>query len=288
MLTTSARQLFDHITHVISSIYEPEEARSITFWLLQNKLGLTKTSIVTDKVITSVAAKDFNDWIARLLRHEPIQYILGETEFRGRTFRVNSHVLIPRPETEELVEWVLEEYKSAPVKNCRILDIGTGSGCIAVSLAAEIPGSEVWAIDISSGAISIAEQNARLQHVTVHFRQMDILSGNLPEEFPVYFDYIISNPPYVTIAEKEQMLTNVIAYEPHQALFVPDDDPLLFYKVIASFSQSSLPEWGKLFVELNEHFSQETSTLMQSFGLHTTIRHDLFGKPRMMCGSLSA
>lgn len=287
MLTTSTRQLFDHITHVISSIYEPEEARSITFWLLQNKLGLTKTSILTDKVITSVAAKDFNDWITRLLRHEPIQYILGETEFRGRTFRVNSHVLIPRPETEELVEWVLEDYKLQPVKQCRILDIGTGSGCIAVSLAADIPDSQVWAIDISAGAIAVAEQNAQLQQVKIHFRQVDFLAGTIPTDFPTHFDYIISNPPYVTVAEKDHMLANVLTYEPHEALFVPNDEPLLFYKAIAVFSKTFLSDYGKLFVEINEQFPQETATLMQSFGLNTTIRHDLFGKSRMLSGNYS-
>lgn len=284
MITTSARQLFDHIIHLISDMYEPDEARSISFLLLEHKLNLSRTQILSDKIITTFPSQDFNNWVARLLRYEPIQYILGETEFLGRTFLVNPHVLIPRPETEELVSLVLKDTRVSPSQNHRILDIGTGSGCIAVLLATEMPEAEVWAIDVSAGALAVAEQNAERNQATVHFRQMDFLEGSLPADLPLLFDCIVSNPPYIALHEKDQMHPNVLRHEPHTALFVPDADPMVFYRHIAAFCQQHLSPLGKYYVEMNENLSQGTAQLMKEAGLSTTIQNDIFGKPRMLSG----
>ncbi len=286
MLTTSARQLFAHLIHIISGMYEPEEARSIVFLLLQHKLGLSKTTILSDKTIITLSAQDFNEWITRLLNHEPIQYILGETEFLGRTFLVNPSVLIPRPETEELVNWVLENTGTSTEKPYRILDIGTGSGCIAVSLAAASE-AQVWAIDVSEAALAVARQNAERNQVTVHFRQVNFLTGHFPADFPPQFDCVVSNPPYVTLAEQSAMSANVLAHEPHIALFVSEEDTLVFYRHIARFCQQWLAPAGRYYLEINENLTQETTQLIQSLGLTTHIRKDMFGKDRMISGELT-
>lgn len=283
-MATSARHLFDQLVAVLLPVYESAEARSIAFLLLKSKLGITKTAVLTDQKTEPVPSDLMANWITRLQNHEPVQYIIGETEFYGRMFFVNPDVLIPRPETEELVAWVLENNRIKKSKTCRILDIGTGSGCIAVSLALEIPAAEVWAMDISAGALSVAGQNAQRQGAGVHFRQTDFLNGPFPADLPTRFDIVVSNPPYITRREQALMHANVLEHEPHTALFVTDHDPLVFYRHIARYCRQCLCPDGQYYVETNENLAAETAQLIQSSGLTAHIRHDLFGKPRMISG----
>jgi release factor glutamine methyltransferase len=216
--------------------------------------------------------------LERLKNHEPIQYVLGKTEFFGLPFGVNSSVLVPRPETEELVQWLLEE---SYMPGMRILDVGTGSGCIAISIKKEWPEANVWGWDISTTALETANQNARLNQVDVHFEQQDILT--LEWKAPVRFHIIVSNPPYVRLLEKGQMDKNVLAYEPSTALFVPDNDALLFYRVIARFARKALEPGGLLFFEINQAFGAEVVGLLEGEGFREVVlRPDLSGRDRMI------
>lgn len=286
-----ARQLFEQIVQSLQTIYEPEEARSIAFLLIEKKMGANRTAVLANQKISVENETLLSEWLRRLQAHEPIQYVLGETEFYGRKFFVNENVLIPRPETEELVTWVLENSIFQKSENptlleqpFRILDIGTGSGCIAVTLAAEVPQAEVWAVDISPEALAVAQQNARLHGTPVHFCEFDFLSSYSPPHFPPTFDLVVSNPPYVTESEKSQMQFNVLDYEPHTALFVPDDDALVFYRAIAALCQQRLAPGGSYYIEINENLAEATATLFRSFGLSATCRNDIFGKSRMVSG----
>ena len=217
----------------------------------------------------------------RLLRREPIQYVLGTTEFCAMTFRVTPAVLIPRPETEELVEYI---YMSERGKKLRILDIGTGSGCIAISLAKKLREADVCAVDISDEALGVAKKNAEKNAVAVSFVKADILSGQA-EELPFYgeTDIIVSNPPYVLQSEKSAMEENVLAYEPSTALFVPDDDPLVFYRAIAELGKKQLTPGGRLYFEINAAYGKETVALLEEHGYKEIIlKPDFYGKDRMI------
>jgi release factor glutamine methyltransferase len=215
--------------------------------------------------------------IERLKKYEPIQYILGETEFFGLPFRVNGNVLIPRPETEELVELILEE-NDLPAFH--VLDIGTGSGAIAVALAKHMKSADVSAWDISHKALDIAALNSKINSVTVSFRQVDVLSG-YPQDKK--FDIIVSNPPYVLENEKKSMEQNVLDYEPHVALFVPDDDPLLFYERIAGIAKELLNAGGKLYFEINQAKGEEVADMLTEKGFpDVAIFQDLSKKDRMV------
>ena len=217
--------------------------------------------------------------IRELQTAKPIQYILGETEFFSNRFFVNENVLIPRPETEELVDWVLQEYPDKSEK-IKILDVGTGSGCIAISLAKALPNAVVTAIDVSEGALKVAKRNAELNSVVTYFLQQDILRI---ETLPDKYDIIISNPPYVRELEKKEIRHNVLEYEPHLALFVPDNNPLLFYDKIATLAQQTLNPNGSLFFEINQYLGQEMQTLLeQKLFTEITLRQDLFGNDRMI------
>ncbi|CAL2084696.1 peptide chain release factor N(5)-glutamine methyltransferase [Tenacibaculum sp. 190524A05c] len=215
----------------------------------------------------------------RLKLEEPIQYILGTTEFYGYTFNVNPGVLIPRPETEELISWVKETYSNNSEK-LSILDIGTGSGCIAITLKKEIVSAEVSAMDISEKAIKTATKNASLNKVAVNFIQHDILSTTHIENT---FDVIVSNPPYVRNLEKEEIKNNVLNNEPHLALFVEDDNPLIFYKRIADFAKDNLKQAGSLFFEINQYLGTETKQMLLDKGFKDVVlKKDLFGNDRMI------
>lgn len=217
------------------------------------------------------------DIINQLESSRPIQYILGSTEFYGLNFMVNKSVLIPRPETEELVEWIINDYKGLTPK---IIDIGTGSGCIPVSLAKNLPGSLVTGVDISLEALEVAQENALLNDVQVKFLSLDILDNHFPEFGP--FNVIVSNPPYVTEQQKDRMDRNVLDFEPHLALFVPEIDPLIFYKAIASFANKYLSEDGNLYFEINEELFQETSDAIKELGFATELRKDIHERYRML------
>jgi release factor glutamine methyltransferase len=278
-MLVSSRQLFDEAVTRLGRIYDANEARSIAFLLLESQFGLARAAVLAGK---TVAFPDPANWAASLRRlegHEPVQYVTGLTYFYGLPFRVNPHVLIPRPETEELVEWVVREHAGRPV---RLLDVGTGSGCIAVSLAKALPGATVWALDVSPAALQTAQENAALNDVDVRFLEADILQWErAPALAGLPFDVVVSNPPYVTVAEKSQMRANVTDFEPHLALFVPDADPLRFYRVLAAFCRQRLSPGGACYLEINEQFPGPTEAVLREAGLAGTQVHtDLYGKPR--------
>ncbi len=282
----SSRHLFDQATQALQSVCDAGEARNIAFLLLKTKFGLGRAAVLAGKLVEQTDEAAWLGWLARLQRHEPIQYVLGEAEFCGRKFEVNASVLIPRPETEELVAWATEA-PPAP-EGGAILDIGTGSGCIAVTLAKQFPLAEVWAVDVSAGALAVARRNAEAHGVAVHFVQVDFLSGSFPVGFPAVFNLVVSNPPYVMVSEKSAMQPNVIGFEPATALFVPDNDPLLFYRHIARFCQRALATGGKYYVETNENLARETARLLESHSLSAEVRPDMFGKPRFVGGGRAA
>lgn len=279
--------------------FPKEEIESFFYLSCEKYLRLSRLNIALTPhlEIDASAYREFTNILRRLKSEEPIQYILGETEFYGLPFQVDNNVLIPRPETEELVAWVLDDIKNGLVKptssNIKILDIGTGSGCIAISLAKNIKNAEVWALDISQMALKVTEKNASTNQVNIRFVQADILkeSENLWEQLLEIkggkFDIVISNPPYVRNSEKKQMKNNVLNHEPHLALFVENENPLLFYDKIASFSQKYLNPKGSLYFEINQEFDHETKSLLKDKNFNPIIsKKDLFGVNRMMKGEL--
>jgi release factor glutamine methyltransferase len=217
-----------------------------------------------------------------LRKYRPVQYILGETEFYGLPFRVDDRVLIPRPETEELIEWILADVSESPKT---VWDIGTGSGCIAVALAKHFPEATTYASDISEDALVVARQNAEDNQVNVHFFQQDVLK-DLPSFPASFFDVIVSNPPYVTLSERNGISPNVLNYEPHQALFVSDDRPLLFYERIAGVAQTFLKPNGRLFFETSALYGQATAEMLRQKNYKVTLKKDLSGKDRMIWAKL--
>lgn len=263
----------------LSDFYPQGELKALVRLLLQHVAGWSLVDMLTHNDLTLTAAQQTQiaDAVERLKRYEPIQYILGATEFDGLRFRVDARALIPRPETAELVSLVAESV--AP--DALVLDIGTGSGCIAVSLAKHLPQAKISAYDVSSEALTLAAENARNQNVTIDFRQMDILH-EVPADAPV-FDAIVSNPPYVTDSERASMEANVLDYEPALALFVPDDDPLLFYRAIADFAWTHLSIGGRLFFEINHRFGAEIVMMLRHKGFaNCAVQHDAFGKERFV------
>ncbi len=271
-----------NFSKALSSLYPSEEIQSFFSILSEKYLGLTRLELAlqVDKDISEVNVNNFETAILRLKKYEPIQYILGETEFYGLLFFVNEHTLIPRPETEELVDWVLKETKTQDTRPRSLLDIGTGSGCIAVSLAKNLPNCKVSAVDISEGALKVAVQNAFANRVKVYFEKLDILvSKRLSESY----DIIISNPPYVRELEKKLMHANVLTHEPNSALFVSDENPLVFYRKIVRLAKKYLNNGGLLYFEINEYLSEGLVAMLKEEGLKgIEIKKDVFGKDRMI------
>ncbi len=277
---TNSKELFNELVNQVRLDETRDEICSIIYLLLEDKFGLTKVEVMTGKEIEPVKLDYFNDIIQRINRHEPIQYVLGKAEFYGRAFAVDGSVLIPRPETELLIRAVLKEKKFSPT----ILDIGTGSGCIAITLAVEIPSSEVYAIDISEEALTVAQHNAKNLKAKVDFSKFDILAN---EKLEHRFDIIVSNPPYITESEKKEMNSNVLDFEPPLALFVTDKDPLVFYKVIARRGKSLLKPGGKIFVEINERFGNELKQHFRNEGYSNVfIEKDINNKDRILMAEL--
>ena len=275
----------------LSNIYPKDEIDTFFFYLIEEYLQLKRIdiSLQPNFEINDTQLKLLNSALERLQKEEPIQYILGKTEFFGYPFFVNEHTLIPRPETEELVEWILNELKSQKVEKLEsnkisILDMGTGSGCIPISLAKNLPNAKITAIDISEEALNVAQKNALLNKVDINFMEFDILSSN---NMQTQFDIIVSNPPYVRELEKKEIKNNVLHYEPHSALFVPDDNPLLFYDAIASFAKNHLSENGLLFFEINQYLAEETVQMLLQKGFSSIIlKKDGFGNNRMIKASI--
>jgi release factor glutamine methyltransferase len=270
----------------LEDLYSIEELQSIFYLLAEKLLHLSRIDIALqlDDTLTSDEEINFNQAIDRLKIYEPVQYILGETEFFGYPFLVNKQVLIPRPETEELVSWIIEDVDK---KETTILDIGTGSGCIAISLAKKLKSAVVSAIDISNKAIEVAKKNALINNVNVEFSRVDVLNFEdklvLQDKWKSKFDIIVSNPPYVRMQEKKLMQLNVIDHEPDIALFVEDDNPLLFYRRISELSRQYLKHNGTLYLEINEYLGVEMEKMLNEAGFkHVELKKDMFGKNRMI------
>ena len=269
----------------LSAIYPKTEIDSFFFILIEEKLKLQRIDAVLkpDFLITNKNLTDLKNIVKRLQKEEPVQYILGNTEFYGLPFLVNKNTLIPRTETEELVAWVLDEIKvlaNNKITEPSILDIGTGTGCIPISLAKNLTSLNISAIDISTEALLIAKQNAILNKVTIEFIELDILNT---ESLPQEYDVIISNPPYVRELEKEEIKNNVLENEPHLALFVADENPLIFYNKIADLAKQQLSKNGMLFFEINQYLGKETLNMLVKKGFkNIQLKKDLFGNDRMI------
>ncbi|WP_406684138.1 peptide chain release factor N(5)-glutamine methyltransferase [Seonamhaeicola sp. MEBiC1930] len=272
----------------LGSIYDKEEIDNLFFLLTEAYFGINRLKLALENDLNIENPKAILDALELLKKEEPIQYVLGETEFFGLPFKVNNNVLIPRPETEELVEWILNCHseQSEESSELTILDIGTGSGCIAISLAKNLPNAQVYALDVSRGALTIAKQNAELNKVKVEFIESDILSWKTKEQ-NLKFDTIVSNPPYVRMQEKELMKPNVLDNEPHLALFVDDNNQLLFYDTICDFAKVNLNENGKLFFEINEFLGDKMTDLLKKNNYkYIELRQDIFKKDRMVKGEI--
>jgi len=268
------------IKSALEGLYPETEIRSFSQLMIEKVTGFSRTEIIVNKntQFSVEQQHEIESFIENLKNFIPIQYILGETEFYGLTFNVNESVLIPRPETEELVDWIRSENDRNASLN--ILDIGTGSGCIAISLKNVLPNSVVDAFDISDQALETARSNALRNELDVNFSKVDIL--NVPD-FSKKWDIIVSNPPYVLESEKAEIQPNVLDNEPHLALFVPDNDPLLFYRSIAQFSLRQLKPEGKLYFEINRQYGKATIDLLAEYGFtDIELRKDISGNDRMV------
>lgn len=282
----------------LTPLYDSREVKAIISLLMEEVCGITRVEMIMnpDRILDENTSARLDQIATRLASGEPVQQVLGYEYFLGRKFEVNPDVLIPRPETAELVEWIVQDYglrtkdygssiihHPSPI----ILDIGTGSGCIAISLAALINNSRVFSIDLSTGALKTSRRNAQNLNISnVEFLQMDILASQ-NESFPHpdvdNFDIIVSNPPYIRLQEKAEMSANVLDHEPHMALFVPDHDPLLFYRAIANFGQRNLRPDGLLYFEINAALGPETCALLETMGYRNiTLRKDINGRDRMI------
>lgn len=263
----------------LSALYSYGEINMLIRMIFEDEFQIPYSDVVTCKInnLSCSNRAKLNEIVNRLKNHEPIQYILGKTEFFGLPFLVNSSVLIPRPETEELVEWIINNH--ANIKGT-VLDIGTGSGCIAIALAKKMRNATLRAWDISADALLVAKQNAALNGVDILFEQVDILGAVLPE---TKCQIIVSNPPYITQVEKQDMAKNVLQYEPHQALFVADNDALVFYERIADFAIRNLQAGGALYFEINRAKGDEIKQMLINKGFtNVLIKKDISHNPRMV------
>lgn len=266
-------------------IYDVMEAESFFAITLEELKGWRRTDLALnpDAELKNEDIKKWDDVLVQLEVQKPIQYIFGKAHFYGLEFEVNSNTLIPRPETEELVEWIISENKFKG--KISILDIGTGSGCIAISLSKNLTDADVSAIDVSDDALAVAKRNGQRNDVEVNFMYKDILTA---DALPQTYDVIVSNPPYVRHLEKAEIKENVLQYEPHLALFVEDNDPLLFYRKIALLAKGSLTSGGKLYFEINQYLGNETVDMLEEFGfINIELKKDIYGNDRMVGATLN-
>jgi release factor glutamine methyltransferase len=273
-MTTGAA--YEYLSQALRAAYDPREAASVADLVMESRLGLRRMDRILRKTepLEPAQVTQLQADLDALLRHHPVQYVLGEAWFDGLLLNVNEHVLIPRPETEELVHWVIDEQRAAT----SFLDIGTGSGCIPVALKKHLPHADMHAVDISEGALEVAGKNAERHNTPVKFRQADFLDETTWASLP-RVDVLVSNPPYIAAAEKSGMHDRVITHEPHLALFVPDSDPLLFYRKIARFS----PPGTTVYLEINEAWGPQVAAVLEAEGLiDVTLRRDMQGKDRMV------
>ena len=267
----------------LSPLYDEKEIESFFYIVLESFHNKKRIDLALnpEMEMDAVQLLRWESVLSDLKKEKPIQYILGETEFYGLPFLVNENTLIPRPETEELVEWILQstKYEEQSTK-LNVLDIGTGSGCIAISLAKNLPNTQVAAIDVSEKALATAHKNAEINKVEVNFILKNILETEALDE---KYDIIVSNPPYVRNLEKEEIKPNVLEYEPHLALFVEDNDALLFYRKIAELAKKNLSENGKLYFEINQYLGKETVELLEEMGFkNIVLKKDIYGNDRMI------
>jgi len=286
------KAIFRFIQERLQDFYSDSEIKSLGFLIVESVCNMTKPSILRckDKQLSLNEELRIRDITEELRKYRPIQYILGETEFYGLRFKVDENVLIPRPETEELVEWVIEP-PPGPLQRrggrCKVLDVGTGSGCIAIVLAKRLAGAEVFALDISEKALAVARQNAIANQADVCFFRYDIL-GDEPFPFSsLTFDCIVSNPPYIAMKEKAAMAKNVLDYEPHEALFVPDENPLLFYERIAGFARKYLNAGGSLYFETSSLYGQAAARTLKDKNFRSVrLLKDISGNDRILIAKL--
>lgn len=277
----------DQFIQELTPLYDAGEAESFFYLILEAKHQLKRVDLALqpDLVFSKAELETWNLILEQLKKEIPVQYLLGTTHFYGLEFEVNSNVLIPRPETEELVDWIIQSSKFNPEvsgqsSKFKILDIGTGSGCIAISLAKNLPNAEVFALDVSDKALATAQKNAELNQVAIQFIHQSILET---EDLGQQFDLIVSNPPYVRHLEKQEIKKNVLDNEPHLALFVDDNNALIFYRKIAELALKNLNPQGQLYFEINQYLGQETLDLLQEMGFKDiTLRKDIYGNDRMI------
>ena len=277
------KDIRNHYCEQLCSIYDKDEANAMILILLEHYFNINRVKIALEPQLRLSESEmlTFHFAVKDLLKNKPIQYIIGETEFCDLKFKVNENVLIPRPETSELVMKIVNSQRSTANSQQSILDIGTGSGCIAISLAKMISGSEVYALDISEKALEVAKENAVNNNVEVTFIHDDILS--LKNKIYTKFDIIVSNPPYVRELEKAEMRDNVLNWEPHNALFVSDNNPLIFYRSILEFAKSHLKENGEIWFEINEFLGKEMTELCNEMGFsQVEVFNDFRGKERVL------
>lgn len=276
-MNTSIRSLLGVQIHQISGIYASAEAKEIIYRLAEHVLRCNRSKLLLelDGFASEGLVKEIESYVRRLISYEPLQYVIGEVEFYGCPIKVTPAVLIPRPETEELVDIIVKDWSA---KDLRVIDLGTGSGCIPIALAKNLVRSRVTSVDISGDALLVARENAQRNGVDVDFLREDMRTFTSEDRF----DIIVSNPPYVMEVEKRLMRENVLNYEPHLALFVQNFEPLEFYKAIARIASSQLKAEGKVYMEINQQLGLETASLFADLGMRAEVRKDLFGVDRFV------
>jgi release factor glutamine methyltransferase len=279
-MLSNTKTIFDQLCNELADMYDEREIKLIIFRLLEDHLEISPSDILAGKEIalTPELEMAIGKSLRRLKKKEPIQYVLGKAHFFGREFIVDRNVLIPRQETEELVDWIISSQHQVE----HILDIGTGSGCIAISLAMRYKGKQVTAWDISNQALTMAAKNARHHQVPVHFEMIDVLSTDVPANT---FDLIVSNPPYIPTQQQAYMHANVLDFEPASALFVSDNKPLIFYSAICHLADCILRPGGWLYFEINELFGDQVVQMLEDYSFKDTeLKRDINGKDRMVRG----
>jgi release factor glutamine methyltransferase len=273
------QQLLFQLYHV----YDNREAANIADWVMEHITGWKKIDRIINKQVPLLPHRieQLEQFTTELLAHKPVQYVLHEAWFCGMPFYVDEHVLIPRPETEELVDWIVQDIR-LQTADFKLLDIGTGSGCIPIALKKKLPGAQVYSCDVSEGALAVARKNATAQQADIHLLQADFLNRDSWQQLPSV-NIIVSNPPYIPQSDEHTMQPNVLKYEPHVALFVPNDDALLFYKAITEFAQQKLQSGGSIYAEIHEELGEQTKALFLSEGFSSVeIKKDMQGKDRMV------
>lgn len=274
---------FDRLQQQLAPIYDTAEALNVADWVIESLCGQRRSEwlLQKDKELEEKEEATLEQYTAELLNHRPVQYVLGESYFYDLKLFVDERVLIPRPETEELADWILKYARELNLQAPAVLDIGTGSGCLALSLKKHLAGAEVYAADIAEGALSVAGQNAHTLGLNIHLLRADILTATGLETVPEP-DIIVSNPPYITLPEQDTILPHVLHYEPHQALFVTDNDPLQFYKAIERYAAQKLQKEGSVFLELHRNFAGATKAYYEQQGWQTELKKDMQGAERML------